>query len=212
LAVAGQAFDCANWTATGGPVDHISVPDTQVPVGDVANVFRLDDGFSGVALCGNGAQDAGEECDDGNYVGGDGCAANCTVEDRRVGVFSPTQTYATIQTEAIPITLNVTGQEIFRTGRARVTDTLLADGSRIDAFQIPFVSGLRSCSPTRYITGLACLRSRHRSMPSDPVTRVGCDRLRRRGPERHLVPPRPGPQHHAGISGNFRLGTADDRV
>jgi cysteine-rich repeat protein/probable HAF family extracellular repeat protein len=30
------------------------------------------------ALCGNGALDAGEECDDGNTADGDGCDSNCT--------------------------------------------------------------------------------------------------------------------------------------
>src|SRR5689334_19714139 len=30
-----------------------------------------------VALCGNGAPDPGEVCDDGNTMGGDGCRADC---------------------------------------------------------------------------------------------------------------------------------------
>jgi cysteine-rich repeat protein len=30
--------------------------------------------------CGNSIIDFGEECDDGNLVGGDGCSANCTIE------------------------------------------------------------------------------------------------------------------------------------
>ena len=35
----------------------------------------------GVALaCGDGALDAGEECDDGNYVSHDGCSASCTAD------------------------------------------------------------------------------------------------------------------------------------
>lgn len=34
----------------------------------------------GAAVCGNGALEAGEECDDGNIDGGDGCAANCARE------------------------------------------------------------------------------------------------------------------------------------
>ncbi|MCB0352205.1 MAG: VWA domain-containing protein [Bdellovibrionales bacterium] len=33
-----------------------------------------------ICSCGNGALDEGEECDDGNNVGGDGCAPNCRVE------------------------------------------------------------------------------------------------------------------------------------
>ncbi len=35
---------------------------------------------SGDCDCGNGFQDAGEECDDGNIVNGDGCSAACTLE------------------------------------------------------------------------------------------------------------------------------------
>ncbi len=31
-------------------------------------------------LCGNGMLDPGEECDDGNLIGGDGCSAMCTIE------------------------------------------------------------------------------------------------------------------------------------
>jgi cysteine-rich repeat protein len=39
-----------------------------------AYVFRL------IAYCGDGGLDPGEECDDGNNVDGDGCAADCTIE------------------------------------------------------------------------------------------------------------------------------------
>ena len=31
-------------------------------------------------VCGNGLRDPGEQCDDGNNVGGDGCSATCSVE------------------------------------------------------------------------------------------------------------------------------------
>ncbi|MCE9624877.1 MAG: DUF4215 domain-containing protein, partial [Deltaproteobacteria bacterium] len=34
---------------------------------------------STIAICGNGIQNAGEACDDGNTVDGDGCASNCTL-------------------------------------------------------------------------------------------------------------------------------------
>ncbi len=42
-----------------------------------------------VDICGNGILDPGEECDDGNVVGGDACAADCTSEliPGSVGVF-----------------------------------------------------------------------------------------------------------------------------
>jgi hypothetical protein len=51
LAVAGEAFDCANWT-NGGSQGRLvfPAPGNQPPVGDVANVFRLDDdpAFAGI--------------------------------------------------------------------------------------------------------------------------------------------------------------------
>ena len=31
-------------------------------------------------MCGNGAVEAGEQCDDGNTRGGDGCSSKCTAE------------------------------------------------------------------------------------------------------------------------------------
>ena len=36
-------------------------------------------------FCGDGVLDAGEECDDGNTVNGDGCSATCTTEQRLEG-------------------------------------------------------------------------------------------------------------------------------
>jgi cysteine-rich repeat protein len=39
-----------------------------------AYVYRL------ITVCGDGILDPGEECDDGNNVDGDGCAADCTIE------------------------------------------------------------------------------------------------------------------------------------
>ena len=36
------------------------------------------------SVCGNGVLDGGEDCDDGNAVGGDGCSAACAVEARRL--------------------------------------------------------------------------------------------------------------------------------
>ncbi len=159
LSVAGEAFDCANWTVTGG-VGRLAYPvaDTLPPVGDVANVFRLDDGFTGVPLCGNGALDvAGEECDDGNNFGGDGCAANCTTEDARIGIFDPTRTLAVVQTEAIPISLNLNGQQTFRTGHPRTAATALATGDVVGAGEIPVaMRASELLIPPIKVTGLVC--------------------------------------------------------
>jgi TonB family protein len=38
------------------------------------------DGPPAVAVCGNGSVEAGEQCDDGNTRGGDGCSATCRIE------------------------------------------------------------------------------------------------------------------------------------
>ena len=39
--------------------------------------------------CGNGALEAGEQCDDGNALNGDGCDANCTPSACGKGVVTP---------------------------------------------------------------------------------------------------------------------------
>jgi cysteine-rich repeat protein len=90
--------------------------------------------------CGNGTKEAPEECDDGNNFGGDGCAANCTTEDARVGTFDSDKTVATVQTESFPITLHLTGSQTFRTGHARPDVTLDKNGNQIYAVgEIPVV-------------------------------------------------------------------------
>ena len=35
-------------------------------------------------MCGNGVVTTGEECDDGNFVSGDGCSSLCIKESNRV--------------------------------------------------------------------------------------------------------------------------------
>jgi cysteine-rich repeat protein len=40
-------------------------------------------------ICGDGALDPGEDCDDGNTVDGDGCRADCTVEECGDGIVDP---------------------------------------------------------------------------------------------------------------------------
>lgn len=71
-----------------------TLPSDAVVIGDQVHVFVLDDVnlldskdwliSSAICLeetiCGDGIVDEGEECDDGNNVGGDGCSAMCTDE------------------------------------------------------------------------------------------------------------------------------------
>lgn len=40
--------------------------------------------------CGNNLREAGEACDDGNLLGGDGCSATCSVEPPKVNILPPT--------------------------------------------------------------------------------------------------------------------------
>jgi cysteine-rich repeat protein len=42
-----------------------------------------------VGVCGDGALDPGEECDDGNSTAGDGCSAGCRIEECGNGVLDP---------------------------------------------------------------------------------------------------------------------------
>jgi cysteine-rich repeat protein len=47
------------------------------------NAWEIEGGlcsFGGIAGCGNGIIEVGEQCDDGNLVNGDGCDANCRLE------------------------------------------------------------------------------------------------------------------------------------
>lgn len=91
-------------------------------------------------VCGNGTEDEGEECDDGNNFGGDGCAANCTEETARTGQFDSTRTIAIVQTEGLgPIRIPLVGSQTFRTGKPRDTTTTLATGDPIPAGHIPVV-------------------------------------------------------------------------
>ncbi len=75
----------------------------------------------GLPFCGNGVVDFYEECDDGNTVGGDGCAANCTIESRRACELDSGAT-STIQTPTLAIPFHLSGDEMFTTGRVRLDD------------------------------------------------------------------------------------------
>ena len=52
--------------------------------GGLASLYSVDAvediGFGSSGFCGNGRVEAGEQCDDGNAVSGDGCSASCQVD------------------------------------------------------------------------------------------------------------------------------------
>ncbi len=95
------------------------------------------------STCGNGTVDGDETCDDGNTVGGDGCAANCTLELRRAFVFDHASAL-TLQLSNVELTpFVVSGHEILTTGSARTSQgsgeipvVVKASDVRFDPIQI----------------------------------------------------------------------------
>lgn len=82
--------------------------------------------------CGNGTTEVGETCDDGETFGGDGCAANCTLEhalDLHLGDETTTESRATIQTGLFALLLNIHGSIAMKLGDRRADDVVDADGS-----------------------------------------------------------------------------------
>ena len=83
----------------------------------------------GDLICGDSVVDEGEDCDDGNNFGGDGCAANCMNETRRLAVFAA-GTASTVQTASFPVQVNLSGSQVFTTGSAR-DETVTGPGGQV---------------------------------------------------------------------------------
>ncbi|MBX3025421.1 hypothetical protein KF840_11010 [bacterium] len=66
--------------------------------------------------CGDGTLAPGEGCDDGNRVGGDGCALNCTREVARVFEVRPEESRLTLRTQHADYEAGVRGSMVLRTG------------------------------------------------------------------------------------------------
>lgn len=74
------------------------------------------------ADCGNYVIQGDEECDDGNTVGGDGCAANCT-EERTARCVLSAESRATTQFLGLAVALSgIGGEQTFRVGKARPSE------------------------------------------------------------------------------------------
>jgi len=113
---------------------------------------------SGEAVCGDGLVNVeGETCDDGNNFGGDNCAANCTTEDARVGVFDSSKTKAKVQAESFLINLTINGQQTYRTGKKRDVTVVTKNGPDIAPGEIPVAMWVSELlfQPVK-VTGLVC--------------------------------------------------------
>ncbi len=71
-----------------GLIDEVQIHDAALAPSQLATIFA-----SGTnpwcEICGDGGLDPGEECDDGNTTGGDGCSATCLAEAPPVPALSP---------------------------------------------------------------------------------------------------------------------------
>lgn len=129
------------------------------------------DGPPAAAVCGDGSLDAGEQCDDGNNVSGDGCSATCRTEVRPTPV-------ATVAPNALQC-LRVAGETqvhpsastqsmMIRDGATKVVGTvklcISTDGS---------VTSTRMLMPTRYDEYDAALLSAVRGWRYRPYTLNG---------------------------------------
>ena len=114
-------------------------------------------------LCGDGMMQGSEACDDGNNYGGDGCAANCTLEADTLlnfGDQASTQSSTVVQTVAFGITLPITGSQILTVGKQRARAVARADGMPpFHEGDLPFV-GLTERNRARIdpipVPGFAC--------------------------------------------------------
>jgi len=81
--------------------------------------------------CGNGAIEAGEECDDGNTDDGDGCSATCELEDLDGdGVLDVQDAcLGTAVPESVPTRERAHGRYAIMTGSRTADGTVLFDGS-----------------------------------------------------------------------------------
>jgi cysteine-rich repeat protein len=69
--------------------------------------------------CGDGMLQEGEDCDDGNNFGGDGCAANCTSEILRTSLLDGPNSISSVQATNFRLLLQLEGSQGFTTGRPR---------------------------------------------------------------------------------------------
>lgn len=118
-AVVGVVLNQVDATATAF-VD----PDTPIVVNSDTTTHTI---FVSQPLCGNGVVDAGEQCDDGNVIGGDGCSAVCEIEEAEVSLIKTSNPMAGTSVnpgQEITYTLNVANAGVQRVDNIVITDIL----------------------------------------------------------------------------------------
>ena len=158
------------------------------------------------AICGNNIVETGEDCDDGNNFGGDGCAKNCTNETKRSGDFDPNKATSLVQTAVIPIQLFLSGSQALITGQPRDTAVMDPEGNTVTkANEVPVVIKAADVkfAPRFHPRPGLCLRARHRRARSvrSRQRRRRRHRLREQRADRHRLQPDAGPQHQSGKPG-----------
>jgi cysteine-rich repeat protein len=110
-------------------------------LGPVVLVVCLGSPMLAWGTCGDEVLDPGEDCDDRNWFGGDGCAQNCTHETVRDFVLDPQRSLATTQLESLIFRLNLNGSLKFTTGapdQNRVIPFVIrAEDVHFDPIQVP---------------------------------------------------------------------------
>jgi CSLREA domain-containing protein len=90
--------------------------------------------------CGDRRTERDEDCDDGNNLGGDGCAANCTAERAIEFDFDSAGTQILLQVGTLPITASLSGSQKIVGGFPRAVDVLNPNNEKIfSAGEIPLV-------------------------------------------------------------------------
>lgn len=103
------------------------------------------------AACGDGDRTAEEDCDDGNTVGGDGCAANCTHERQLTCALQPASTTA-IHTARSTTLSPLAGQIVLSVGRSRAgEDTVPFVVRAAESFIAPAFVGVVGISCTTLV-------------------------------------------------------------
>lgn len=140
-------------TFRGGTATHTTTPT------DTAAPEPTETGTStptpepGENCCGNSLVEEGEECDDGNAAGGDGCAANCTLE--RV-VSAPMVHGETVQMSSVSFVVQSHSQQTFRVGGPTGAE------------------GVRSCDGTvEFLAGEIPVTQRPEDVEFEPVSVPG---------------------------------------